>query len=172
MRDALVAVLGLVLFSSVALADTTPKAEADIQNGQGEKIGTATFTEGADGVKITLTVSKLSPGQHGLHIHAVGKCEGPDFKSAGGHLNPDGKKHGLQSPEGPHAGDLPNLTVGADGTAKTEITTKRVTFNEGKNSLFQPDGTALVIHVAQDDEKTDPIGNAGPRAACGVIKKK
>lgn len=170
MRYALLAAFGLVLLGATAFAET--KAEADIINGQGEKIGTATFTEGGDGVKIAISVSKLSPGQHGLHIHAVGKCEGPDFKSAGGHLNPEGKKHGLQSPEGPHAGDLPNLTVGPDGNAKTEVTTKRVTLGEGKNSLFQPDGTALVIHVAPDDEKSDPIGNAGPRAACGVIKKK
>lgn len=170
MRYALLAALGSILLSAAAFAET--KAEADIVNGQGEKIGTATLTEGGDGVKISVSVSKLSPGQHGMHIHAAGKCEGPDFKSAGGHLNPEGKKHGLQSTEGPHAGDLPNLTVGPDGNAKTEVTTKRVTFGEGKNSLFQPDGTALVIHVAPDDEKTDPIGNAGPRAACGVIKKK
>lgn len=170
MRYAVLAALGWVLLSSPAFAET--KGEAEIQNGQGEKIGTATLTEGADGVKIAIVVSKLSPGPHGLHIHAAGKCEGPDFKSAGGHLNPEGKKHGLKSPEGPHAGDLPNLMVGSDGSAKTEVTTKQVTFKEGKNSLLQPEGTALVIHVAEDDEKTDPIGNAGPRAACGVIKKK
>lgn len=170
MKYAVLAALGLILFSSAAFAET--KAEADIQNGQGEKIGTATLMEGADGIKIAIAVSKLSPGPHGLHIHAVGKCEGPDFKSAGGHLNPEAKKHGLKSPDGPHAGDLPNLIVGADGSAKTEVTTKQVTFKEGKNSLFQSDGTALIIHVAEDDEKTDPIGNAGPRAACGVIKKK
>lgn len=170
MRHAVLAAFTLVLFSSAAFAGA--KAEADIQNGQGEKIGTATFTEGGDGVKIAISVSKLSPGQHGLHIHAVGKCETPNFTSAGGHLNPEGKKHGLESPEGPHAGDLPNLAVDPDGNAKTEITTDRVTLGEGKNSLFQPDGTALVIHVAEDDQTTDPIGNAGPRAACGVIKKK
>lgn len=162
---------GLFLWVGVAAAEG-PKAEADLQNAQGEKIGTAAFTEGAEGVKIAIQASKLSPGQHGLHIHAAGKCEGPDFKSAGGHLNPEGKKHGLQSAEGPHAGDLPNLAVGPDGTVKTEVSTKRVTFADGKSSLFQPDGTALVIHVAPDDEKSDPIGNAGPRVACGVIKKK
>ncbi|NKE73134.1 superoxide dismutase family protein [Candidatus Manganitrophus noduliformans] len=170
MKYALLAAFGLVLLGATAFADS--KAEADIINGQGEKIGTATFMEEGKGVKIAISVSKLSPGQHGLHIHAVGKCEGPNFTSAGGHLNPEGKKHGLESPEGPHAGDLPNLSVGPDGNAKTEITTDRVTLGEGKNSLFQPDGTALVIHVAEDDQKADPIGNAGPRAACGVIKKK
>ncbi|MBI3805841.1 MAG: superoxide dismutase family protein [Nitrospirae bacterium] len=163
---------GLLLWVGVASAENVSKGEADLQNGQGEKIGTATFTEGSDGVKIAIEASKLAPGQHGVHIHAAGKCEGPDFKTAGGHLNPEGKKHGLQSSEGPHAGDLPNLTVGPDGTVKTEVTTKRVTFNEGKNSLLQTEGTALVIHVAPDDEKSDPIGNAGPRVACGMIKKK
>ncbi|MFY9270531.1 MAG: superoxide dismutase family protein, partial [Candidatus Manganitrophaceae bacterium] len=134
-RRFLLGLFGLVLFHTAALAQTTPKAETEIQNAQGEKIGMATFTEGPDGVQIAIDVSKLPPGPHGLHLHAVGKCEPPDFKSAGGHLNPEGKKHGLQSPEGPHAGDLPNLTVKSDGTAKTQVVTKQVTLGEGKTSL-------------------------------------
>lgn len=146
-------------------------AKAELINSKGEKIGTATFTQEAEGVKISLEVSHLPPGTHGFHIHAVGKCEPPDFKSAGAHFNPTGKKHGLQNPEGPHAGDLPNLTVGPDGTAKVEVVAKQVTLGEGKNSLLQPDGTALVIHANPDDEKTDPAGNAGDRIACGVISK-
>lgn len=146
-------------------------AKAELHNTQGELIGTATLTEGSEGVKIMLEVSNLPAGEHGFHIHAVGKCEPPDFTSAGGHFNPHGKKHGLQNPEGSHAGDLPNLTVGSDGKAKIEVVAKEVTLGEGQHSLFHPDGTALIIHANADDEKTDPAGNAGPRIACGVIVK-
>jgi Cu-Zn family superoxide dismutase len=98
-------------------------------------------------------------------------CEGPKFTSAGGHFNPDMKKHGLENPEGPHAGDMKNFTVKADGTAKTEVDDDRVTLSEGPHSLFTGGGTALVIHAKADDMKSDPAGNAGDRIACGVIKK-
>jgi Cu-Zn family superoxide dismutase len=165
--------VGVLFLLSTALYTqaNAQTAKAELINSKGEKIGTATFTQEAEGVKITLEASHLPPGSHGFHIHAVGKCEPPDFKSAGAHFNPTGKKHGLQNPEGPHAGDLPNLTVGPDGTAKVEVVAKQVTLGEGKNSLLQSEGTALVIHANPDDEKTDPAGNAGDRIACGVITK-
>jgi superoxide dismutase, Cu-Zn family len=148
-----------------------PSAKAALKNTQGEGVGTATFTPTDGGVKIQVEVANLPPGDHGMHIHAVGKCEPPEFKSAGGHFNPAGKKHGLHNPEGAHAGDMPNLTVGKDGKAKATVTAKGATLGGGEGSLFGPDGTALVIHADPDDQKTDPAGDSGARIACGVIEK-
>src|SRR5450756_409666 len=108
--------------------------------------------------------------RHAIHIHAVAKCEAP-FTSAGGHFNLDTKKHGLENPEGPHAGDMNNFTVAANGTAKTTVTNSRVSLGMGANSVFSNGGTALVIHAKADDRKTDPAGNAGDRIACGTITK-
>jgi Cu-Zn family superoxide dismutase len=162
--------LQLFLLASAAPAQQPVQtATAAIKDAQGKQIGTAILTESAEGVRIALDVSKLPPGAHGFHIHGVGKCDPPDFKSAGPHFNPEGKKHGMKSPDGPHAGDLPDLEVGADGTVKTAVTTKLVTLGAGKNSLFPEGGTALVIHADPDDERTDPSGNSGARIACGVI---
>jgi len=146
-------------------------AHADFINTAGEKVGKALLSEDADGVIISIEASNLPAGMHGFHIHAVGKCEVPDFTSAGSHFNPTGKQHGVNNPEGHHAGDLSNLTVEADGTVDTEISVSGVTLNEGETSLFHPDGTALIIHENADDEVTDPIGNAGARIACAVIEK-
>lgn len=159
-------------FATVALGQAAgPSAHADIVNGQGQKIGTAQFVPSYGGVRVDIDVAQLPPGLHGVHIHAVGKCEGPDFKTAGGHLNPDMKQHGKDNPNGPHAGDMPNLTVGADGKAKTSLVAARVTLEAGPNSLFHEGGTAIVIHEKEDDYKTDPAGNSGARIACGVIQK-
>jgi len=159
--------------ASGSKAPAAPAAWADILNGQNEKIGTATFTQGADGVQIHVEVAKLAPGVHALHLHTVGECHGADgFKSAGAHFNPYKKKHGTENPEGPHAGDLPNFEAGADGTAKIDVVAKLVTLGDGVNSLFQPGGTCIVIHAKADDNKTDPSGSAGDRIACGVIQKK
>jgi superoxide dismutase, Cu-Zn family len=117
-------------------------------------------------------VANLPPGKHGIHIHSAAKCDPPAFTTSGGHLNPAGKKHGLHSPEGAHAGDLPNLEVGKNGKGKGTFTAKGVTLGEGEGSLFGPDGTALVIHADPDDEKTDPGGNSGARIACGPIERR
>ena len=129
------------------------KAKATLINPQGQKVGEAKLAETPNGVKIVMTVENLPPGVHAFHIHEKGLCTPPDFKSAGGHFNPFGKKHGLKNPQGPHAGDLPNLVVGTDGKETVEIV------------------ASLVIHQGPDDYLSDPAGNAGPRIACGVITK-
>jgi Cu-Zn family superoxide dismutase len=161
----------LFLLSGAYHANAEPKiAKAKLHNSKGEQVGMATLIEGTDGVRIALQVYNLPPGLHGFHIHEVGKCEKPEFKSAGGHFNPHGKNHGLKNPEGPHVGDLPNLLVEPDGTATVTVLAPLVTLGSGKNSLFHPGGTALVIHAGPDDQMTNPSGNSGGRIACGVIK--
>lgn len=161
----------MAVYRTSAIAQQTAySAHADIVNAQGQKIGTATILPSGSGVRINLEVSQLPPGTHGIHIHTVGKCEGPDFTSAGGHFNPTSKKHGKDNPEGPHAGDLLNIEVAADGTGKTSLSDPNVTLAGGPNSLFNEAGTALVIHAKGDDYKTDPAGNSGARMACGVIR--
>ena len=161
-----------LLLAGLAFAKTAATAKADLTDSKGAKVGTAKLKDTPKGVSLALDVSNLPPGVHGFHIHAVGKCDPPDFKSAGGHFNPEGKKHGWENPEGHHAGDLQNLTVDAQGKAKVTIVVPGVILGDGPNSLFQPQGTALVIHASPDDMKTDPSGNSGDRIACGVIVEK
>ena len=170
-------VVGLFCFLSLPVdaAEGAKMAKATLHDAQGKEVGTAFLTEvetailTREGVEIILELHDLPSGVHAFHIHSVGKCEGPDFASAGGHFNPYGKKHGMKNPEGAHAGDLQNLSVGEDGTAQAEFVTKEVTLGSGDNSLFHPEGTSVVIHANPDDEMTDPAGNAGARIACGVI---
>lgn len=164
-------VAGLMLSGCATLESPRPQATAELKNAKGETVGTANVWEDADGVRIAAQVRGIPPGKHGTHIHAVGKCDPADFMSAGGHFNPEGKKHGLKSPAGPHAGDLPNLEVGMDGTGRLEYVNKRVTLGAGPASLFGAAGSALVIHANADDDMTDPTGNSGGRIACGVITR-
>jgi len=144
------------------------QASAVLKDAQGNEVGKATLTATPSGVLISLDLTAIPPGEHAFHIHAVGKCEPPDFKSAGGHFNPDSTKHGLMNPEGPHAGDMPNLHVPEGGKLQIEVLNPTVTLT-AESALLDEDGSAVVIHTGADDYQTDPAGNAGDRIACGVI---
>jgi Cu-Zn family superoxide dismutase len=153
-------------------ADKGPlSAEAVLKDKEGAQVGVATLIQTPEGVRIAVTGYRMPPGTHGLHVHAVGLCEPPEFTSAGPHFNPGSKQHGRLNPAGAHAGDLPNLMVAASGEGGIDVTTKAFTLAGGTISLFGEKGTALVVHANADDEKTDPTGNSGGRIACGVITK-
>ena len=138
---------------------------------KGGSVGTALLSPTTGGVKIALAVTGLSPGEHAIHVHGTAQCDAPAFTSAGGHFNPEQKQHGLNNPQGPHAGDMPNFTVDASGRSSATVVAPGVTLDDGPHSVFTGGGTALVIHEKADDMKSDPAGNAGARIACGVIRK-
>jgi Cu-Zn family superoxide dismutase len=150
-----------VAAATVALADAN-----------GASVGTAQLWQEAGGlVHVDVTASALTPGSHGIHFHEVGRCEGgTQFSTAGAHYNPLNRNHGLSAPGGPHAGDAPNLVAGDDGRGNLSFTTDRVTLTSGGTSLFDADGSALVLHAAPDDQVSQPAGNSGARVACGVVQ--
>ena len=170
MRPQLVLAASLSLLALAAQPVAAQTAQATLKNADGKDVGTATLTQAPGGVLIKLTVKDLPAGEHAFHVHAVGKCE-PPFTSAGGHFNPGGKKHGLMAAEGAHAGDMPNLHIPASGELAVEVVNAAVTLDKDKpNSLFGPQGTALIVHAGKDDYKTDPTGEAGGRIACGIVQ--
>lgn len=169
--------LTLTLAAGAALTGCTtaqdmpldPVGEATLRFADGRPAGTATLLNDAEGLRVSVTAMGLTPGAHGFHLHTTGKCEAPAFTSAGGHLNPENRKHGTMAPGGPHLGDLPNLEIGSDGTGRT---TEVVPGGRGAlGSIFDADGTAIVIHAGADDYRTDPAGNAGDRVVCGVFSR-
>lgn len=146
-----------------------PAARADLVSDTGRSVGRAKFVEVPSGVLITLELSRLLPGVHALHIHETGLCDRPRFESAGGHFNPSSRAHGFQNPQGPHAGDLPNIYLPKTQFLTVELLAPGVTLGPGDRSLLDADGSALVIHSGPDDHRSDPAGVSGSRVACGVI---
>lgn len=157
------------LVAIAVLPASAQTAKATLKNADGKEVGTAQLTQAAaGGVLITLAVNGLPAGDHAFHIHAVGKCE-PPFTSAGGHFNPTKKKHGMFSPEGHHAGDMPNLHIPAGGALSVDVVNDAITLEKGKGPN-DANGLSLIIHAGKDDYRTDPTGEAGGRIACGIVE--
>ncbi len=156
---------------SFIAAPTNVRAQAPIADAKGAAVGLASFAEERVGVRVDVRVRGLAPGLHGIHVHAVGKCEPPAFTTAGGHFNPSQKQHGALNPSGLHAGDLGNIEVKSDGTGTLSFLTPLLSLAPGASqSVLSSGGLSVVIHAQPDDEKTDPSGNSGDRVACGVVK--
>jgi Cu-Zn family superoxide dismutase len=154
--------------ATAGAAPAAPGARAPLYTASGVAAGEGRIVASATGLKLTVDAQGVPAGIHGIHVHTMGKCEGPDFQTAGGHWNPTARQHGHDNPQGAHSGDLPNITVGADGTGTLTIDLPGAKLN-GEGGLLDADGAALVIHAAADDMKTDPSGNSGGRIACGVF---
>ena len=160
----------IAVLSAPFAAAANKEATATIVGVDGSTIGEATLIDGPNGVLIHLKVTGIAPGKHGLHIHAVGKCEhGEGFKTAAGHVGANDAPHGYLNPEGYHSGDLPNIYVGADGVGELETLNAHVSLGGDGDDLLDGDGSTLVVHQNPDDQITQPIGGAGPRVACGII---
>ena len=166
----LVTVVLLAVPARAEDASNAQRASAVLKDASGKEVGRAVFTATPSGALLDLKLDGVPPGVHALHIHAVGKCDPPDFKSAGPDFNPDQTKHGIMNSEGPHAGDLPNIHVPPDGKLEVEFLNPVVTISQ-EAALLDTDGTSIVIHANADDYKTDPDGNSGPGIACGVITR-
>jgi Cu-Zn family superoxide dismutase len=146
-----------------------PAAGVTLKDATGRVVGSAVLLQQSEGVRILLDVKNLPPGVKGVHLHAGGRCEPPSFESAGPHFNPSKAEHGSENPKGPHAGDLPNITVDETGQGHLEFTLTRVNLETGPASLFDGAGTTLIVHEGPDDLRTNPAGNSGARIACGSV---
>lgn len=158
------------LFVLTGPALAADSASAILKDRDGKEVGQVALTRTQEGVLMNVTLTEVTPGEHAFHVHTTGKCEAPDFKSAGPHFNPDQAKHGVMNPEGPHSGDMPNLHVPDGGKLQVEILNTLVSLDEDA-ALLDEDGSALIVHAGADDYKSDPAGNAGDRIACGVVTR-
>jgi superoxide dismutase, Cu-Zn family len=139
---------------------------------EGHHVGGARLEDVPEGVRLSIRIRGLSEGEHGLHFHETGQCDPPEFQSAGGHFAPHGGQHGFMNPQGPHAGDLPNIRANAEGVADTSFVSTTVRLSrDAPEGLLRPGGTALVVHAGPDDYRTDPAGDSGARVACGVVRE-
>jgi superoxide dismutase, Cu-Zn family len=151
----------------------TQTARANFVNQQGEQVGTATVTQTPNGVLVTAEITGLPPGEHGFHIHETGRCDPTaGFESAGDHYAPGGHKHGYFVEGGPHAGDMPNQFVGQDGRLRADVFNPNVTLDSGPSTLFDDDGSAIIVHANADDYRSQPSGDAGGRLACAAIQRR
>jgi Cu-Zn family superoxide dismutase len=166
MRKLILLTAATALSACSTVSEPQGGAPMALVNAAGQSIGSVRAWQTAGGVSFHIEASGLPHGVHGVHVHAVGRCDGPDFTGAGPHWNPAGKKHGINNPEGPHAGDMPNVEVAANGVLGTTV----VLPGASMASLLDGDGAALVIHAGPDDYRTDPSGNSGARIACAVIQ--
>jgi Cu-Zn family superoxide dismutase len=166
------AALLAVATTAAATAQTKTEIKVPLLTSTGQDAGFATFKTVKKGVKVKLELKNLPFGPHGVHIHQNAVCTAPDFKSAGGHFNPDGKQHGFLNTMGHHNGDFPaSVSIGEDHMGSASFVLDSVSLDPAApNSLFLNGGTSLVVHAQADDEKTDPSGASGNRIACGVIK--
>lgn len=173
-RSALLALasslVALAACSTVPAQSDETLATTTLKLADGQAAGTARIVDDGREVRLVADVTGVSPGLHGIHLHTVGQCEAPAFTSAGGHLNPFGKQHGTENPAGSHLGDLPNIDADAAGNGSINVVLHS-SREEILNSLFDADGTAVVVHAGPDDYKTDPAGNSGGRIACGVLTR-
>ena len=161
--------VALSLSLSLSVQAQSPTAKASLKDATGKDVGSVQLIQTPHGVLLRMSLKGVAPGEHAFHVHAVGKCE-PPFTSAGGHFNPASKKHGMEAAEGSHAGDMPNLFIPANGDLKIDVANHMISLVKGQpNSVFDADGSAIIIHAGPDDYKTDPTGNAGDCIVCGVI---
>ncbi len=151
--------------------DAPPKLiiTSEVIGASGDPLGMATLSQEADGTRVHLEMRGLPPGQYGVHLHAVGKCDAPGFTTAGGHFNPGMKQHGRMNPAGEHAGDLPNIVFGDDSKGVLDAVQPGLRLVDGPMPLVDADGASIMVHAGPDDYKTDPSGNSGARIACGVL---
>ncbi|WP_310474620.1 superoxide dismutase family protein [Sandarakinorhabdus sp.] len=176
----------LAMIALLALAACGPKLESlgrvggappslmlstRLLTADGNSLGEVELLQMAEGVQLIATVKGLPAGQYAMHLHAVGRCVGPDFASAGPHFNPANKQHGRDNPMGAHAGDLPNLTVTDKGLGEMNLMLPGLRLADGDAPLIDADGAAVVLHARADDYRSDPAGNAGTRIACGEVRK-
>ena len=171
MKPINILVLSFGMFASAAAMATPSPTQFTLKDPSGKSVGNVTMTQLEKGVKVVLDVQGLPAGEHAIHFHEKGMCQGPGFDSAGEHFAPRKSKHGFDVAGGPHAGDMPNLWVSSDGTAHFETINTQVSLGKGSNSLLKEKGTTIIVHSQADDHRSQPSGEAGGRIACAEIKR-